>query len=243
MTSWLSPGPDFIRRAQPCRRGLRVIRAAAVSLPGQCTVFCGWMISRPITVTRRTRAEGPWPRMRFTPTSGTSRDARARNGPGAVGVTHAGHATSTLGRKARCKYLQPGARRRRPDWPAAGGYRLCRRPTSPAANGVVARPVAARGAEPRAAHATGSRRPAKVERRLPSRNHVDGTPSRAFELIAHRDRRETVDEPSTSRMRNCQRCPAAITSRHVLGRYSGHVGRLPQGHLPLVQIASIGRAL
>jgi len=76
------------------------------------------------------------------------------------------------------------------------------------------------------------------------RNHVNVTPScSAFELIAHRDRRETVNEPSTSRMRNCQRCPGAITSQHVLGRHSGHVGRLSQGHLPLVQIASIGRAL
>ena len=37
--------------------------------------------------------------------------------------------------------------------------------------------------------------------------------------------------------------PEAIASRHVLGRYNGQVGRLSQGHLPLVQIASIGRAL
>ncbi len=37
--------------------------------------------------------------------------------------------------------------------------------------------------------------------------------------------------------------PEAIASRHVLGRYNGQVGRLSQGHLPLMQIASIGRAL
>jgi|SRR5271165_4234749 len=37
--------------------------------------------------------------------------------------------------------------------------------------------------------------------------------------------------------------PEAIASRHVLRRYNGQVGRLSQGHLPLVQIASIGRAL
>ena len=36
--------------------------------------------------------------------------------------------------------------------------------------------------------------------------------------------------------------PEAIASRPVLGCYSGQVGRLSRGHLPLVQIAGTGRA-
>jgi hypothetical protein len=62
-------------------------------------------------------------------------------------------------------------------------------------------------------------------------------------VIARHDRRQTVSEPSVSRTCNQQRCPAAAASQHVPGRHGGHVAGLSQGHLPLVQIASIGRLL
>ncbi len=72
---------------------------------------------------------------------------------------------------------------------------------------------------------------------------VFGRPASAGELVAHRDRRETVNEPSTSGCGTVSAVREPSRAQHVLGRYCGHVGRLSQGHLPLVQIASIGCAL
>ena len=60
-------------------------------------------------------------------------------------------------------------------------------------------------------------------------------------------RRKTCQSPGALSGRSvgtrARSSPEAIASRHVLGRHNGQVGRLSQGHLPLVQIASIGRAL
>jgi len=50
-------------------------------------------------------------------------------------------------------------------------------------------------------------------------------------VIAHLDRRETISEPSMSRLRNRQR-PAAVASRHVLGRYGGQVAPVIAGTSP-----------